>query len=361
MAGITFPNYVAPMANLGVDATESDRRALGLKLWSGEVLNAYMETNMTAGTVRKVVLGSGTSQQFPVTGRVKGGFAKPGVALNQDTPEQMEITIDADDIMYASIFLPLQYDLVGHLNFRQEYAKQAGEVLANSEDRMHFAEIYKAAHTAAFFGAAGASQGHYPGRIIQSDLFLNDGGVVGSADDNGVANALFNALFQAAEIYATQRIPEGSPRFCAMRFHEYYILIRAIQSGGFSLSNKWYMNETANLNQPSLPMIAGFTIVPTNNLPKVDLTGTGASADVNPNVLVSDPLHVKHEADFSKVIGLIWRPENVGSVVVQGIATQQETQLGSLGDLLVSYMMNGAGVLDPNGAISLELNTLVNP
>ena len=239
---------------------------------------------------------------------------------------------------------------------RGDYATQAGKVLARSEDIMNFCNIRKAANTAAII--AGDS-GHSAGSVITSDLFQNDAGVAGSSDDNGVAMAIFNALFAAAELYDGKDIPEGQ-RFCVLRPHEYYILIRAIQSGGFALSNKDYMSQPANLNQPGLPPIAGFDIIKSTLLPSADLTGTGASSDTDPNTLVSSPLHVNHETNFEKTVGLIWTPECVGSVVKQGIATKMEDQLTHLGQLLVSYMLVGGGVLRPDSAIELSLDTLTN-
>lgn len=354
-----YLNMISPLAKENAfPANENERRELGLKLWSGEVLNAYHEALVTGGTTRKVALGNGREVQFPATTKVKGGFASPGMQIAQDTTFQTEITITCDDIMYASLFFPLQYDLVGHLNFRQQYAKEAGITLAKAEDIMNFCNIRKAANTLSIFDGVDPNSGHYGGDVLASDLFINDGGAVGAADDNEVAMAIFNSLFRAAEIMQEKNLPMGAPKFCVMRPREYFILIRAIQSGGFALSNKDYMAQPANLNQALLPPIAGFNITVSNLLPTTDLTGTGASADVNPNTLVDIPLHTRHETDFSQTVGLIWTPDAVGTVVQQGIATKMEHQLNQLGDLLVSYMLVGGGVIRPDSAIELRTATL---
>ena len=131
-------NTINPMASLGVETTEANRRALGLKLFAGEIMSVFYDMAATEGKVRSVTIGDGISAQFPHTGIVKGGFHKPGTALAINTTKQAERTITIDDILYAAMFFPLQYDLVGHLQFRQEYARSAAQVLAETKDTIVF-------------------------------------------------------------------------------------------------------------------------------------------------------------------------------------------------------------------------------
>ena len=190
-----FSTFIAPLAKDGTQTTEANRRELGLKMWSGELLNAYDDKVITDGKVRQIVIGDGISAQFPATSKVSGGFHSPGTDVTTQNCEQSERIISLDDVLYASLFWPMQYDLVGHIDVRQEYARASANVLAKAKDTMVFAEIIKAARSSAIL------TDHDGGSQIVSDSFKNDGGTAGASDDNEVALAIFNSLFVAAELF----------------------------------------------------------------------------------------------------------------------------------------------------------------
>ena len=351
---MTFPSgnidYIANLAELGVVTEESDRRALGLKLFAGEIMTAFFDQVYTEGRVRSVTINEGISAQFPHTGIVKGGFHKPGTPITVNETKQAERIITVDDIVYASMFFPLQYDLIGHLNFRREYAEAAAMVLAHSKDTMNFCEIIKAANTAALI--AGETDG---GSVIESDKFKVDENGADNLEE--VAQAIFKAIFAAVDIFDQKKVPYMN-RHMVLRPDYYNLLVWAMMEGGFSLSNADYMVQRADINNATLPPIGGITIGKSNMLPSSDITGK--SADVNPNQLDTIPTHTNHAVDASKTIGLIWTPECVGNVVKQGLAVKQSEELTHLGQLTVAYMLMGGGVLRPESAIELKLDTLSN-
>ena len=343
---------INPMANLGTESTEAERRALGLKVFAGEIMNVFYNMVATEGKVRNVTIGNGVSAQFPHTGIVKGGFHKPGTPLTFNTTKQAERTISIDDIIYAALSFPLEYDLIGHLDFRQDYARSAGQVLAETKDTMHFSEIIKAARTGALI--AGETDG---GSQIISDSFKIAAG--GAADEGVVAMAIFQAIFAAVDIFDGKKVPY-TQRYMALRPYHYNLLVRAIMENGFSLSNTDYMSMRADINNATLPQIGGINIFKTNMLPSTNLTATGDAHGGTANTLATLPVHTNHVVDASKTIGLIWTPECVGSVTRQGLATLMESSITHLSDLHVSYMLCGAGVLRPECAIELSLSALSN-
>lgn len=345
-------NYISPMANLGAQSTEAERRALGLKLFSGEIMSVFYDMVATEGKVRSVTIGEGISAQFPHTGIVKGGFHKPGTPLAINTTKQAERTITIDDIIYAAMFFPLQYDLVGHLQFRQEYARSAAQVLAETKDVMNFAEIIKAARSSALI--AGETDG---GTQIKSDSFKVGAG--GAANEGEVAQAIFQAIFAALDVFDAKKVPYMN-RYMALKPYHYNLLVRAIMENGFSLANADFMSQRADINNATLPPIAGINIFKTNMLPNSNLTATGDAHSGTANTLSTAPVHTNHAVDARKTIGLIWTPECVGNVVRQGLATKMSEELTHLGQLNVSYMLCGAGVLRPECAIELSLDALSN-
>lgn len=349
----TIP-YIAPIANQGAQTSEDERRALGLTLFAGEVMNAYYDAVFTEGKVRTEVINEGVSAQFPHTGVVQGGFHEPGTALTLNQTKQAARYLTLDDILYAAISFPLEYDLIGHLGSqtRSAYATGAGQVLAQSKDIMNFAEIIKAARSAPLI--AGETDG---GSEIISDSFKIGAG--GAANEDEVANAILMAIFAAKEIFDQKSIPSMQRYMCISSYH-YNLLVRTVFQNGFALSNKDYMSVTANYNDATLPPIAGIQIGWSNLLPKTNLTATGDAHSGTPNTLARIPVHSNHAVNASKTIGLIWTPECVGNVVRQGIASKMEEQLTHLSDLNVTYMLCGAGVLRPEHAIELKLKNLSN-
>lgn len=345
-------NIIAPLAEGGAQTTEAERRALGLKLFAGEIMNVFYNEVYTEGRVRSITINEGISAQFPHTGVVQGGFHKPGTEITVNTAKQAERTITIDDIIYAALFFPLEYDLIGHLNLRQEYARGAGQVLAESKDIMNFAEIIKAARSAALI--AGETDG---GSQIESDSFKVASG--GAADESEVAMALFQAIFAAVDLFDSKKVPYMN-RHMVLKPYHYNLLVRAVMSNGFALSNTDYMGIRADINNATLPPIGGITIGKSNMLPSTNLTATGDASGGTPNTLASQPVHTNHAVDASKTIGLIWTPECVGNVVRQGLATKMSEEVTHLGQLNVSYMLCGGGVLRPECAIELKLDALSN-
>ena len=345
-------NFTANLASLGVQTTEAERRALGLKVFSGEVMNAYVDEVLTEGKVRTITIQDGISAQFIQTGKVQGGFHQAGTSITTQITKQAEKTITIDDILYAATWWPLEYDLIGHIDTRAEYARQSGIVLAHSKDTANFANILKAARSAAIISGVTSA-----GSKIVSDSFKVD--AAGAADEEELAMALFNAIFAASELYDTKNVPEGQ-RYMALKPYHYHLLVRTIMSNGFALSNSRYMSMAANINDASLPPIAGIQILKSNRVPSTNLTATGDASSGTPNTLSSLPVHSNHVVDASKTIAAIWTPDCVGNVVRQGLASKMEEQLSELGQLVVTYMLMGAGVLRPEGAIELSLDSLSN-
>lgn len=341
---------VLPGAALGVGTTEANRRALFLKLFAGQVLNAFEDptVNMMDSLVKQFSISGGKTLQIPATGYVQGAYHLPGVEIQGQTPQQNEVLINVDDLLYVPLFFPSLYDALSHYQVRGEYAKKAGYTLAKAKNNAQIAKVLTAARSAA--NIPGVTNG---GSQILSDKFQV--GVGGAADVNEAALTIFEALFQSAELMDQKLIP-SEDRHCALRPKDYYVLVRAIQSNGFSLANKFFMESPSSINNGTLPKIAGFQMHKTNLLPKVNQTATGDPVSGTPGTLSSLPVHTNHALDCSKTMGMIWHPEATATVTLMGLQVKTDYMLKNLGDLLVAYFVLGHGVVRPECAIELSLN-----
>jgi len=348
---MAFPDFHNTFADKGVVTTEANRRELLLTQFSGDVLNFFDDKTIMGGRIRQKTISTGKSYQFPVTSYVQAAFHKPGTQITGQDPQNSARTISIDDILYSSLNRHDLYEALGEWSDRQEYAQAMANALAKSKDVMEMCEVIKAARSAATI--PGKTNG---GTQIVSDSFKVATG--GAADSNEMALAIFEALFQARQILIEKNI-SGQLTF-ALNPQRYLSLMKAVQTNGFAVANQDYFGIPANLNEATLPRIAGFDIIPTNLLPAANMTATGDAVGGTPGTFADTPLHTNHTVDASKTIGIIWHPDAVGTVTSIGLRTKMQERVDYLGELLVSYFLLGSGVLRPECAIELSLDSLSN-
>ena len=92
----------------GQSPTTEQRRALFLKLFSGEMFKGFQHNTIARDLVMKRTLKNGKSLQFIYTGRTKAEYHTPGTPIlgNSDkAPPVAEKTITVDDLLVSSAFL----------------------------------------------------------------------------------------------------------------------------------------------------------------------------------------------------------------------------------------------------------------
>lgn len=327
-------------ASGGTATTEANRRALYLTMFAGEVLNCFEDAVVMGGKIKQATVTSGKTYQWPVTGIVQAAYHKAGDEIVGHTPSQSEKTISADDILYSDLFFPDVYAALEHYESRAEYARKAAHALAKSKDTAEMSEVIKAARSAATITSVtdGGSQ-------IVSDSFKVGAG--GASDTAEKALALFEAFYQAAQLFVEKNVPK--PWHAVLRPNEFYAMVKGIQSNGFSLANKDFMFSPANLNTGSLPQIAGFDISVSNLLPSTALTETGdPSGSGTPGTHANIPIHSNHTVSCTKTMGILFNPEAAGTVIWKGLQVKTDYQLERLGDLLVAFFLLGEQTVRPN-------------
>lgn len=337
-------------------ATEAERRALALTLSSGEILNVFEDPaiNMFANLVKKFSISGGKELRVPVTGVVNAAFHNPGSEINVTTTNQTEITLTVNDIIYSAMQYPEIYDKLLDFNIRPEYTRKMGYALAQADTFGILTKIFTAAKTSAYI--PGETQGG--SRIISDKFKVATGGAASIAEK---ALAILSALAEAQVIFDEKFIP-ADQRYVALKPRDYSDLVMAIQSNGFSLSHKFYMDNPASINTGVLPRICGFQILKSPALPAgVDASSGGKGADTNPNEYFAKgtvAFHTRDQVDCRKLFGLIWHPNAVARLNLMGLQMKGEYQIKELSDLVVAYMCVGYNVYDPTCAISLELENL---
>ena len=346
----------------------TDKYALYLKLFSGEMFKGFQHETIARDLVTKRTLKNGKSLQFIYTGRMTSDFHTPGTPIlgNSDkAPPVAEKTIVMDDLLISSAFV---YDLdetLAHYELRGEISKKIGYALAEKYDRLIFRSITR--------GARSASP-------VSATNFVEPGGtqirVGATTNDSDAYNAtnLVNAFYDAAAAMDEKGVSSDG-RCAVLNPRQYYSLIQNVGSNG--LVNR-DVQGTALQGGNGVIEIAGIHIYKSMNIPFLGKYGVaygGSTGEVSPGNLgdfigptpenanatggVNNDYGTNTELG-TKSCGLIFQKEAAG--VVEAIGPQVQVTNGDVsviyqGDVILGRMAMGADYLNPAAAVELYIGT----
>ena len=355
--------------------TAEQRRALYLKLFSGEMFKGFQHNTIARDLVTRRTLKNGKSLQFIYTGRTKSEFHIPGQSIlgnDEKTPPVAEKTITVDDLLISSAFVYELDETLAHYDLRGEISRKIGYALAENYDRRIFRAITKAARQAS---------------PVSMTNFVEPGGSmlkVGADTSTDKKDAydsakLVNAFYDAASILDEKGV-SGDGRVAVLNPRQYYALIQAVNSNG--LINR-DVQGTALQSGNGIIEIAGIRIYKSMNIPFFGKYGT--SADPNRTGYDSKDNFGSHvgatmedmeqaansgtpaggqkttnnyglAAKFANSCGLIFQKEAAG--VVEAIGPSVQVTSGDVsviyqGDVILGRLAMGADFLNPACAIEL--------
>ena len=367
-------SLTAPGADNGAASTTTARRALYLKLFSGEMFKGFQRNTIARDLVTKRTLKNGKSLQFIYTGRTKAEFHTPGNSIlgNSDgAPPVAEKTITCDDLLISSAFVYELDETLAHYDLRGEISKKIGYALAENYDRKIFRAVTKAARKAS---------------PITKTNFVEPGGTqirVGAnaqASDAYASASLIAAFYDAAAVLDEKGVStEG--RVGVLNPRQYYELIQAVGTNG--LVNRDVQGSSLQSGNGIIE-IAGIKIYKSMNIPFFGKFGTSlggtAGATIpgtpdpgNTGSFVGDAMADEHNvtendygqaAKFVNSCGLIFQKEAAG--VVEAIGPQVQVTSGDVsviyqGDVILGRLAMGADYLNPAAAVELYAGTATAP
>ena len=216
----------------GQSNSAGDKRALYLKLFSGEMFKGFQRNTIARDLVMKRTLTNGKSVQFIFTGRTTAEYHTPGNSIlgNSDgAPPVAEKTVTVDDLLISSAFVYELDETLAHYDLRGEISRKIGYALAEKYDRKIFRAITKAARQAS---------------PITKTNFVEPGGTqirVGStgtaASDAYDSVKLVNAFYDAAAALDEKGV-SGEGRVAVLNPRQYYELIQNVESNGLINRNE---------------------------------------------------------------------------------------------------------------------------
>ena len=353
------------LVNLGQSNLSGDKRALYLKLFSGEMFKGFQHNAIARDMVMKRTLKNGKSLQFIYTGRTTAEYHTPGNAIlgNSDgAPPVAEKTITVDDLLISSAFV---YDLdetLSHYDLRSEISRKIGYALAEKYDRLIFRAIAR--------GARSASP-------VSATNFVEPGGTqirVGSTtnESDAFSSAALIAAFYDAAAAMDEKGVSSDGRCAVLNPRQYYELIQAVGSNG--LVNR-DAQGSALQGGNGIIEIAGIHIYKSMNIPFLGKYGTkyggtsGQTSPGNTGSFIGPALEdasaatggINNDygtaAEFGAVsAGLIFQREAAGCV--EAIGPQVQVTSGDVsviyqGDVILGRLAMGADYLNPAAAVEL--------
>ena len=353
-------SLTGPGANNGAIANTTERRALYLKLFSGEMFKGFQHNTIARDLVMKRTLKNGKSLQFIFTGRTTSEYHTPGNSIlgNGDSaPPVAEKTITCDDLLISSAFVYELDETLAHYDLRGEISRKIGYALAENYARKIFRKVTQAARTAS---------------PITKTNFKEPGGTqirVGDGSDKNaclVANSLVNAFYDAAAALDEKGVSQDG-RVGVLSPRQYYALIQ--ETGQNGLINRDVQGSALQSGQGIIE-IAGIKIYKSMNVPHLGQYGVNYSEsdEVSPGNLgdfvgvgmANENAETVNDygegSKFANSCGLIFQKEAVG--VVEAIGPQVQVTSGDIsvvyqGDVILGRLAMGADVLNPAAAVEL--------
>ena len=364
---MAFQSTVNPaqLTQLGQANLSGDKRALYLKLFSGEMFKGFQNNTIARDLIMKRTLKNGKSLQFIFTGRTKSEFHTPGNSILGDTngaPPVAEKTITIDDLLISSAFVYELDEVLSHYDLRSEISRKIGYALAEKYDRLAFRAVARGARQASPITASGYVE---PGGTqIRVGATTND-------SDAYVAANLVSAFYDAAAALDEKGVSSDG-RVAVLNPRQYYELIQAVGSNG--LVNR-DAQGTALQSGNGIIEIAGIKIYKSMNIPFLGKYGTayggttGVTDPGNTGSFVAETMEDASGAstginnDYgtaaevgAKSCGLIFQKEAAG--MVEAIGPQVQVTSGDVsvvyqGDVMLGRLACGADYLNPAASVEL--------
>ena len=353
--------------------TADERRALYLKIFSGEMFKGFQHNTIARDLVTRRTLKNGKSLQFIYTGRTKAEFHVPGQSIlgnDEKTPPVAEKTITCDDLLISSAFVYELDETLAHYDLRGEISRKIGYALAENYDRRIFRAITKAARQ--------------PSPVTMSNFVEPGGSVVKVGTDSSTtaadaydAGKLVDAFYDAAAILDEKGV-SGDGRVAVINPRQYYALIQGAAAGSGLINRD--VTGTALQSGNGIIEIAGIRIYKSMNIPFFGKFGTDpaknprASND-NAGSFVGEAMgdqdskttpsnsntqktinNYGTQAKFANSCGLIFQKEAAG--VVEAIGPQVQVTSGDVsvvyqGAVILGRLAMGADFLNPACAVEL--------
>ena len=305
----------------GAVANFAQKNALFLKVFAGEVLTAFDETNVMKDLHVSRTISSGKSAQFPVTGKANAAYHVVGTPLlGTQNIKHNEIVVNIDDVLIADTYIANIDEAKNHYDVRAEYSRLLGMALAKQFDVRCLQLGVLAAR-----GAATVTGGNGGTAITDADAATNGASLAAS-------------IFAAAQAMDEKDVPEND-RVAIVKPAQYYQLVQTTDVINRDFGGAGVYADGTVLR------VAGIQIVKSNNVPTTNV----ASATAGENNT--------YHGNFSTTVALVMQKSAIGTVKLMDLAVERTSgdfEIMYQGTLMAAKYAMGHGILRPECAVEIK-------
>lgn len=325
--------------NQGKGSVDTDKLALFLKVFAGEVLTAFTRRTVTLDKVMTRTITNGKSASFPVMGRSKGKYLKAGDSLDDQrtTMKHSEKVINIDGLLTDDVLIYDIEDAMNHFDVRAEYSAQLGEALALAADGANLAEMAKLCNLAS------ASNENIAGLGTPSVLPL---GIAGETDPVVIGKAIISGLTLARAKLTKNYVP-ANDRYFYTTPENYSAILAALMPNAANYA-ALIDPETGNIRN-----VMGFTVVEVPHLVSGGAEGIGFDGQ-------EDGLHAfpatgtpTAPVAINTVVGLFNHRSAIATLKLKDMSLERARRPEYQADQIIAKYAMGHGGLRPEAAGAL--------
>lgn len=302
----------------GADNGGVDKKALFLKIFSGEVLMTYQAKTVMAALHETRNITSGKSASFPVIGTTTAARHTPGNELVGNSVLQSERIISIDDLLVANISIANIDEAMNHFELRQKYSNIMGDALAQTYDKIRLQLVVLAARAAATLtGGSG-------GTALTNANYGTD------------ADTFLAGVSKAAQTLDEKNAPEGD-RHAIVKPSIWYLLVNDGSAFHRDFGNEGNGSQASGI----VGEWTGVRLHKSNNLPSSNIAAVTGENNT-------------YSGDFTNTVAPVFHRSAIGTVTLLSLASEMEYSVSRQATLMVSKIADGSGILRPESAVELK-------
>lgn len=324
-----------PGQDQGTNPTNpTNRKEMFLMMFAGEVLTSFKRTSVTEGRFVERTIKSGKSAQFPVVGRSRAVYLKPGESLDSKRKQikHSQKVIEIDDLLTDDVLIFDLDDAMNHFDVRGIYSTSLGESLAVAKDAAILAEAAKLCN----------SDENIKGLGKPSILELT----TDSADPVERGKAIIAQLTKARAALAKNYVP-SLDRTYFTNPDDYSAILAALMPNAANYA------ALINPEDGSIRNVMTFSVVETPHLIQ------GGAGYMNPEDDTASPEEQQHafptegKVTNKNVVGIFGHKSAVGTVKLRELGLEPARRPELQADQIIAKYAMGHGGLRPEaiGAI----------
>jgi hypothetical protein len=321
----------------------TQRNALFLKVFSGEVITAFDRACVFKGMTQDRTIQNGKSAQFPVTGRFTSRFHVPGKQIEgQGNMAQNEVVIKIDDLLIADAAL---YDLdeaKNHYDIRSIYSRELGNALARAYDKRIARVLTLGAREATGDLDRNLPAGLSPNDPYRTGTRVDINKAIPSPDD------YVAAVFAAARALDEKDVPaDGRVLVCSPEV--FYTLIQSSRAVNQDFNQQ---GENGSYSKGQIAQLAGFTIYRSNHIKQGNVVKVSGEKGFTFNQVDT----YLSSVDMSKTKMLAFQKGAVGVLKLRDLSMQMtgnDYNVQYQATLMVAKYACGFGYLRPEAIVEI--------